>query len=67
MNIPVSTRSPAQVWAAFAMGSLALLRSWLVLYPSRHTGFTATPPLIAFEVVKTAILLIILVRNFGDG
>ena len=61
MNIPVSTRTPAQVWAAFAMGSVALLRAWLVIY---LTVFTATPALIAFEVVKTAILLIILVRTY---
>jgi hypothetical protein len=64
MNIPVSTRTPAQVWAAFAMGSVALLRAWLVIYPTGITVFTATPALIAFEVVKTAILLIILVRTY---
>ena len=41
-------------------GMVALQRAWIVLYPSRHTGFIGTPPLIAFEVIKTAALLLIL-------
>jgi hypothetical protein len=63
MNIPVS-RSPAQVWVAFLAGSLALLRAWLVLYPSRHIGFTASPLLIGLEVVKTIALFLILSRVY---
>jgi hypothetical protein len=45
---------------AFALGLLAFLRSLLVLYPSRHTGFKGTPTLIAFEAVKALALLLIL-------
>jgi hypothetical protein len=45
---------------AFAFGLLAFMRSLLVLYPSRHTGFKGTPTLIAFEAVKALALLLIL-------
>jgi hypothetical protein len=38
----------------------AFLRSLLVLYPSRHTGFKGTPTLIAFEAVKALALLLIM-------
>jgi hypothetical protein len=44
MNFPIVNRSPAQItFAAVTMGSLAMLRAWSVLYPSRHTGFTGSP------------------------
>jgi hypothetical protein len=42
------------------MGALAMLWGWMVLYPSRRKGFTGTPPLIAFEALKTLVLLVIL-------
>jgi hypothetical protein len=50
--------------AAIVMGTLALLFARLALYPSRHTGFTGSPLLIAFEVIKTAALLLILGRVY---
>jgi hypothetical protein len=65
MNIPITQNTPSQInWAAIGMGTLAMLRSWLVLYPTRHTGFTGSPPLIAFEVVKCAALFLILGRVY---
>ncbi len=65
MNFPVATRNPGQTtFAAVTMGMLAMLRAWMVLYPSRHTGFTGSPLLIAFEVVKTTALLMILGRVY---
>jgi hypothetical protein len=39
-----------------------MLRAWVVVHPSRHTGFTGSPALIVFEAVKTAMLLVILGR-----
>jgi hypothetical protein len=63
MNFPIVNRSPAQItFAAVTMGSLAMLRAWSVLYPSRHTRFTGSPLLIAFESVKAAALFGILCR-----
>jgi hypothetical protein len=49
---------------AVVMGTLAILFAWLVLYPSGHAGFTGSPVLIGFEVVKTAALLLILGRVY---
>jgi hypothetical protein len=65
MNFPIVNRSPGQTnMAAAVLGALALLRAWVVLCPSRHTGFTGSPALIAFEVVKTTALLLILGRVY---
>ena len=65
MNFPIVNRSPAQItFAAVTLESLAMLRAWFVLYPSRHTGFTGTPLLIAFEAVKATALLLILCRVY---
>jgi hypothetical protein len=41
---------------AVIFGMLAALYSLTVLYPSRHTGFTGTPALIAFKVIKATAL-----------
>jgi hypothetical protein len=65
MNIPITQSTPSQInWAATGMGTLAMLRAWLVLYPSRHTGFTGSPLLTGFEVVKCAALFLILRRVY---
>jgi hypothetical protein len=65
MNLPIANRSPGLItFSAVTMGSLAMLRAWLVLYPSRHTGFTGSPLLIGFEAMKAAVLLLVLCRVY---
>jgi hypothetical protein len=61
MNFPIASRNLGQTtFAAVTMGALAMLRAWSVVYPSRHIGFTGSPLLIAFEVVKATALLLVL-------
>ena len=62
MNLPTANRNPGQTnMLAVSFGMLAALYSLMVLYPlPAHIGFTGTPPLIAFEVIKTAALFLIL-------
>jgi hypothetical protein len=61
MNSPIVHRSLGQTtFTAVTMGALAMWWGWKVLHPSRHTGFTGSPLLIGFEVVKAAVLLLIL-------
>jgi hypothetical protein len=43
-------------------GFLALLQALLVVYPSRHRGWTGTPAEIAVEVLVCIILAVALVR-----
>jgi hypothetical protein len=39
MNLPIANRSPGLItFAAVTMGSLAMLRAWLVLYPHDIPG-----------------------------
>jgi hypothetical protein len=65
MNSPIVSRNFRQVtFAAVTMGALAMLRAFLVLYPSRHTRLTGSPLLIGFEMVKAAALLLILGRVY---
>jgi hypothetical protein len=61
MNSPTVSRSLGRTtFAAVVMGSGAMLRGWMVLYPSRHIGFTGSPLLIGFEAVKATALLLVL-------
>ena len=40
MNSPVANRNPRQTnKLAVIFGALAILYAWMVIYPSRHTGF----------------------------
>jgi hypothetical protein len=65
MNSPIVHRSLGQItFTAVIMGPLAMLNAWKVLYPSRHTGFTGSPLLTGFEVVKAIVLLLILGRVY---
>ena len=65
MNLPLVNRSPGMItFSAVTMGSLAILRAWLVLYPSRHTGFIGSPLMIGFEAMKAAVLLLVLCRVY---
>ena len=66
MNLPFVNRSPGMItFSAVSMGSLALLQAWLVLYPSRHTGFIGSPLLVGFEAMKAAVLLLVLCRVYA--
>ena len=60
MDSPLVNRSQGKTFGAVSMGSLAMFWAWSVLYPSRHTGFTGTAMLTAFEAMKTFVLLVIL-------
>jgi hypothetical protein len=56
--------------AAATMGGLAILRAWVVIHPSEHSGFIDSTGLIAFELIKVAALLMVLcwvfVRNRSE-
>lgn len=65
MNFPIVNRSPGQItFAAVTMGALAMFRAWVVIHPSRHSGLIGSRALIAFEVVKSIALLLILARVY---
>jgi hypothetical protein len=61
MNFPIANRNPRETnRLAVIFGALAMLYAWTVIYPSRHSGFTGSPPLVVFEVTKAIALLLIL-------
>jgi hypothetical protein len=64
MDSPLVNRIQGQTFAAVSMGALAMLWGWMVLHPSRRTGFTGAPLLTAFERMKTLVLLVILGRVY---
>jgi hypothetical protein len=66
MNLPIAKRHLDQnTMLAVVMGTLAMVRAWVVIHPSRHAGFTGSLALIVFEVIKTAVLLVVLGRAFA--